>query len=170
MAEYKLIGRMTSGVVVHGYVLQDLRDGKIVNMSKEDTYRLALDKKISNVNAQLYNGKVNIRGIGMKVSKLLNYDMNGNIALGNNAGSQNKSGEKKAYLTGRYKEGRNIKGYRVAVYRSGVKLYESFVDRAKVMEYAKKGLIENVRYFKNQDMEMLRGVNCQISELPICTQ
>lgn len=75
-----LVGIVKNGRRTEGYILKGA-GGATSFCSKEDVYKLAQEKKIGNVSAQLYNGKLLIRSIAGQpsLSTLPIMDRNGNI-------------------------------------------------------------------------------------------
>ena len=60
-AQYKVEERVMCGVSVVGFIVVD---------RKEAFEKLALDNKIFNCSANIYNNRVNLRGIGIKLKDL----------------------------------------------------------------------------------------------------
>lgn len=164
MNELRIIGRQTNGTHVLGYILQERISGVIKPASKETTYKLALEKHIENVVAQVYNGKISMKGVNFKVSSLPNYDQNGNLIRNN---SENTEQTRKLYLTGRKVDGNTTLGYNVALVVNGKIVRETYLSRQEVMECAQSGMIANARHQKSNGKDILRGVDCNINKLPL---
>lgn len=73
-AKYEVVCRYTHGVNVLGYGLID-KDGKPMKVRKEVFEEMALDNMIYNCSANIYNDRVNLRGIGMKLKDLKTYNL-----------------------------------------------------------------------------------------------
>lgn len=166
MGEFTLIGRQTSGANVIGYVLISNTNRKILRLSKEEVYKLAMEKKISDVVAQEYNGRVNMRGTKYKISSLPNYDDKGKII---DKETKEKLPRQRILLTTRLTSGKNTIGYGLTLVQHGGIIKEVMLSREKVMELAKKGFIDNARYQSSNGKDILRGVGCNINGLPTRT-
>lgn len=68
-AEWAVIGRIASGVTVLEYVIKN-RNGQIKRVPKDTFDNLALNGQIYNCSANIYNNRVNLRGIGIKIKDL----------------------------------------------------------------------------------------------------
>lgn len=68
-AQYKVEARVMCGVSVVGFIVVD-RNGNTKRVRKEAFEKLALDNKIFNCSANIYNNRVNLRGIGIKLKDL----------------------------------------------------------------------------------------------------
>lgn len=77
-ADYKVIGRLKDGRNVTGYLITPVYGGKPKVITKGAFEQLAVNKCIMNCSAQIYNGGVNLRGIGIKLIELPEYKRNGN--------------------------------------------------------------------------------------------
>ena len=164
MSRYTIIGRQRNGTVILGYILKDEQTGNIGVFPKETVYRLAMNKQINDVITQEYNGKITMKGTKYRISDLPNYDVNGNLIA-----KEQRNEENKPYLilNGKCIDGKNIVAYRMAMIEGGRVVKEVIVDRRKVMEYAQRGIIANARYQKSNGADILRGVDCKLSSLPI---
>lgn len=68
-AEWAVVGRVVSGVTVLEYVIKN-RNGQLKRVPKDTFDNLALNGQIYNCSANIYNNRVNLRGIGMKIKDL----------------------------------------------------------------------------------------------------
>lgn len=69
-APYEVLGRIMDGVNVIGYVIIDRRTRQCKSIRKDTFDELALNNQIYNCSANIYNGNVNLRGIGIKLKEL----------------------------------------------------------------------------------------------------
>lgn len=68
-AKYRVIARVMCGVKVAGYIVEDTT-GRKIKVRKRQFDELALKNEIYNCSANIYNGNVNLRGIGMTLKEL----------------------------------------------------------------------------------------------------
>lgn len=69
LGQIHIIGRITKGVSVVGYVTRD-NGGIERNMSRDKVIELAAQKMIANATVQKYNGKYLLRGAGVSLEEL----------------------------------------------------------------------------------------------------
>ena len=151
-APYIMIGRVISGNKVLKYILKEANTDNEVILDKDITEQLALDKKIYNCSAQLYNNIVNLKGIQCKISELPKYDMNGNKI-------ETKKKDLKNYmkLVARLQDGREVVGYKIV--RVSDPESEIYIDRDGLLELAKNGILVNAKVQKDHDRVILRAKN-----------
>lgn len=157
--EYRIVGRYMKGVEVLGYHLVD-RVGRDGFAKKEAVYELALDNNISNCKAQLYNGVIVLKGVGCKLSELPVMDVDTKRIRGR--GVENT--RVRLYrISGRIFKGKQVIGYRI----TDINRNESDIRKSDAILLAKSGSIENARVQMNNGKEILRGVNCDLAQLPL---
>lgn len=73
-ADYAVVGRVTTGTAVEGYIIigRNNQSNKFF-INKSEFEILALSKKVYNCTAQVYNDYVILKGINCKISKLPRY-------------------------------------------------------------------------------------------------
>lgn len=163
MSKYTIIGRQKNGTTIDGYILRDNATGAILPFPKNQVYKLALNKMISDVTAQVYQGRVTMKGTKYRISELPCYDVHGNkISKGN----EQYVSKPKVIINGKCTDGKNVTGYRVAVVVDGIIQRQSVLNREKVMELARNGMISNARYQTSNGIGILRGVDCKLANLP----
>lgn len=153
-APYEIMGRITEGTTVIAYIVKNRESDDVINISKEDTEQLALNKQIYNCHAQVYGNLVNLKGINCKLSKLPKYDKDGNEL---EVKYRKKRKQADLILTARIVQGRTVVGYRV----SKIDNLDDYVHltRDKVMELAKDGKIINAKVQKSNGKVLLRSNN-----------
>lgn len=161
MGEYTLVGRQTSGTNVIGYIVMENRSGCVMPMRKEIVYKLALNKQISDVVAQNYKGKITMKGVKYKISELPVYDSNGNI-IQDSEPQENK----KIYIVYKVVNGKNTLAYGIEIRVGNRTVNSAVLSRDTIIKLAKQGAIENARYQSSNGKDILRGVRCNIAELP----
>lgn len=161
-ARYIVIGRYTEGVSILGYMVQDLATGEKAVLNRKNVEMLALNKNIENVTAQVYNGKVIMKGSNCKLSELPKYDKHGNLIT---ATQKQPTVTEEIIITDRIGDGKTITGYVVALINNGVKCSEARLSREKVMELARDGKIANARVQMSNGKPVLRGVKCELAKL-----
>lgn len=166
-AKYNIIGRYSEGVSVLGYVMQDLNSGHTELFNRKAVEELALGKRINNVTAQVYEGKVIMKGIDCKLSNLPSYDKTGTIIC-----KQNKEEERTEdiIIVGRLVKGKNAIGYKIALRNNGDTVNSKYISREKAVELAKQGYITNARVQMCNGESVLRGVSCDLAKLPSVRQ
>lgn len=160
---YIAIGRYTEGVNVLGYVLQDILTGNKALVSRQEVEMMAINRAIGNISAQVYDGKIIMKGLNCKLSELANYDSNGNIISRQSKKSENSED---IVITARIIEGKSTVGYVVALRNNGAKCEEKRVSREQILNLARRGYISNARVQMSNGKPVLRGVNCELAKLP----
>lgn len=161
--KYIVIGRYAEGVNVLGYVLQDTITGQTNLMPRSTVEELAMNKFIGNISAQIYGGKVILKGLNCKLSSLPNYDSNGNIVTKQDKKCQTSEELK---LSARILSGKTTIGYVISVLNNGVECNKKKISREDTMKLARKGLISNARVQMSNGKPVLRGVSCELAKLP----
>lgn len=160
--KYEVIGRCTNGVNVHGYILLDIQTGTKRMFSRQEVEELALSKTIKNISAQFYGGRVIMKGIGCKLSSLPNYDTNCNI-LGNDENKQSNAEEIR--ICARVSSGKSTVGYVIGLFRNNKLIGYKELDRYSTIMLARDGKISNARVQMSVGKPVLRGVNCELTQL-----
>lgn len=86
MASYKLIGRYMEGIKIIGYQVQS-DSGEISKIKKETMEKLAEQGAISNCRIIRDNGKVYVRGVGVRICELPAVNVTGNSDAANGTNS-----------------------------------------------------------------------------------
>lgn len=162
---YKIIGRCLNGVRVEGYVVQDMVNGATTVLNKLETEDLVMRKLVKNCTGQLYNGKVILKGVNCKLVDLPNFTLDGKPIQ-----KKDKTKERKVpsiRIVARIVKGKNTLGY--VLYRTDSKgrIQEAKVERSKVIKMAREGKIANARAQRSNDTYVLRGVDCELAQLPV---
>lgn len=160
---YIAIGRYTEGVNVLGYVLKELSSGSTALVCRQEVENLAINRLVSNISAQIYGGKIIMKGLNCKLSELTNYDSTGNIISKQSKKLENKED---IVISARIIEGKSTIGYVVTLRSNGIKCGEKRLSRDKVLELARNGYISNARVQMSNSKPVLRGVNCELAKLP----
>lgn len=179
---YRVTGRYMTGSTVTGYHLVGA-DGSQVVANKERLIYMIGKGQVENMRLQTNGDEVILRGKGVNLNNLPIFDMNKGQFRGNQASktaaSTNVTPKKNSginpmgqlTLTKRIMYKTNCLGY-IVVDMSG---NEKKLSRNKVVELAKQRLISNAivqRYTpkgSNETQLILRGVGCDIGNLPIVT-
>lgn len=146
-SKLKIVGRYMDGTRVVGYYVID-QTGNGGAISKEVVERLVIEKRVINCTAQVYKGKVILKGVDYKLSELPSVKIN------------NKSVEMFRIIRRVIKD-RVIAGYEMIDSYGNVKYY----TKETVVELASNGRISNARVQRHKDKIILRGVNCNLAEL-----
>lgn len=77
-ADYKVVARIMDGTTVVGYVIMD-RKGSKQPVKKKVFEEMAMSKQIYNCVGHIYNGKVNLRGVGNKLKELPSVQVNSRL-------------------------------------------------------------------------------------------
>ncbi|MBR1453578.1 MAG: hypothetical protein IJ593_02920 [Lachnospiraceae bacterium] len=162
-AIYEIIGRQTDGVKVSGYVLHNCMTGVNEIVTRDECYSMAMNKQIKNITVQIYDGKVTMKGVNYKVSELPRYDMNGNRIVIEEAPKV----VNKIFVTGKIYNGKHIDKYRVTLFTNGKPVDNRIITKDELYELAAKGKIANARCQKLNNEYILRGINYNLSKLPV---
>ena len=162
---YKIIGRYTEGVKVIGYALQNADTGEVGVINKQIVEQLALSKAIMNCSGQFYDDKVVLKGINCKLVNLPNCTADGRIVSKEKELISNK--QEPLYINARIVDGKNIVGYRLFRLNDNGDKVEKNIERDKVLQLARSGLIANARVQRSNDKLLLRGVKCDLAQLPM---
>lgn len=157
--KYKVVGRCMDGVKVIGYVVINnlgIKEYKV----KDELYQLALDKHVVNCSAQLYDDKVVLKGIGCQLAKLPKLNKYGETI------EKVENNTKTAIIVGKITDRKEVVGYRVQ-FNDGNNINYKNISRDKLLILAKNKKIDNARVQMLNNKMLLRGVNCDLTKLPV---
>lgn len=160
---HKIIGRCTAGVRVKAYVLLNVHTNEHKVVDKDIVYKMALNKRIINCYAQEYAGKVVLKGTKGKIVDLPVYNMDGTPLVSKKKENKNTDW----FIKSRIVYGKSTIGYIVShtdIYGNTV---NKKIDRDKLIGLAREGKIANARVQRLNDKFLLRGVSCELSQLPV---
>lgn len=165
--EYQIVGRYMDGKEVTGYHLQSLSTGKAGRFTREQIAFLVGRGQITNCTGQLYGDRVLLRGVGCNLDSLPVQQEDGSLSRTDQIGHVRKGTSAVDAMTqmmiiGTINQGRNTVGY--VVRNAGGRVAK--ISRKSVIEYARAGRIGNARVQMNNGVELLRGVNCNLNDLP----
>lgn len=168
--EYQIVGRYMDGKEVTAYHLQSIDTGKAGRYSREQVAYLVGRDQITNCIGQIYQDKLLLRGKGMSLEDLPVQQENGTLSRTDNIGKVRRGTSaseamEQFLIVGTIKSGRNTVGYVIQNAGCGLKR----VKRQQVIELAKAGKIGNARVQTYQGRELLRGIGCNLDELPVQT-
>ncbi len=162
---YIITGRCLEGVRVKGYVVKHIETGECKVISKADTEYLAQSKQIINCTGQVYEGKVVLKGTKCKLVDLPNYDLQGKLI------QKDKSADNKNVpllsIKARIVDGKNTIGYVIYGLTMSGESMEKKIERDKVLVLAREGKISNARVQMFNNKPLLRGVKCELAQLPV---
>lgn len=165
--QYQIVGRYMNGSEVTGYYLQSIDTGKSGKFTKGQVCFLIGRKQVTNCTAQLYKDDVLLRGNGMSLNDLPIINEDGELRNSGNLGNIRK-GTKAVdavnmfTIVGAIKSGRNVVGYVVQNAGCGIKK----LRRDQVIKLAQQGKIGNARVQSYNGSLILRGVGCDLGDLP----
>lgn len=168
--EYQIVGRYMDGKEVTGYHLHSIETGKSGKYTREQVAYLVGRGQVTNCEGQIYKDKVLFRGVGMNIDDLPVQQENGGLsrtdAIGKvRKGTDTASAMTQFMLVKSIVSGRNTIGYVIQNAGGATKP----ANRQQVLELAQAGRLGNARVQEYQGRLMLRGVNCNLNELPIIT-
>lgn len=166
--EYTIVGRYMDGNTVTGYHLQALGQGKAGRYSREQVCFLVGRGQVNNCNGQIYKDKVILRGVGCNLDDLPVQQEGGDIRNTDSIGRVKKGTSaadvmSQLMLVGSIVQGKNTIGYIVRNAGGATKNYR----RDEVIQLAKDGNIGNARVQSYQGKDLLRGVGCNLNDLPV---
>ena len=165
--KYTIVGRYLDGVNVLGYAIQNKNTNDIKLLDRVIVEQMALSKEIDNVSAQIYNGKVLLKGKNCKLSTLPNYDSDGSLHRKDEIQLEDNE---ELVVTARITQGKSTTGYIISLRRNGEYIDKKSITREGLMRVAKEGYISNVRVQLSNKKPVLRGMNCELAKLPIYRQ
>ena len=165
--KYQIVGRYMNGKEVTAYHIQSLETGKSGKYTREQVCYLVGRDQITNCTGQLYQDKVLLRGVGCSLDDLPVQYENGDTKNTDKMGKVRRNetvqtSMEKVMITRCKRQGRSIVGY-VITNSGGASV---MVSREKVIELAEKGLVGNARVQNYNNQKILRGVGCDLNQLP----
>jgi hypothetical protein len=166
---YQIVGRYMNGAEVTGYHLQSMDSGKNGRYTREQVVYLVGRDQVTNCSGQIYQDKVLLRGVGVSLEDLpVVQESSGEITRTENIGRVKKGTDAASALTqftivGTIVSGRNTIGYTIA--NAGGATRD--ISKAQVIELIGAKKIGNARTQTYKGETLIRGVGCDISELPV---
>lgn len=165
--QYQIVGRYMDGKEVIAYHLQSLDTGKQGKYSRDQVAFLVGRGQITNCEGQIYKDKVLLRGVGISLDSLPVQQEDGSLSRTGNIGHVRRGKTAQDAMTqymivGTITQGRSTVGYVIQNAGGG----QAKISRAKLLELAKAGQIGNARVQMYQGKPILKGVNCNLNELP----
>lgn len=166
--EYQIVGRYMNGKNVVGYDIKNSETGKVIKCSKNQVFYLVGSEQITNCTGQIYGSNVILRGKGISLDDLP--IKNEAPIVKDDKSVENKVdtvptevNTSKKTITTVYKQGRNVVEVDLTDSNDNIEkcLYADLIERAR------NGEIVNARAQQYQGRYILRGVGCNLSELPI---
>lgn len=166
--EYQIVGRYMDGKEVTAYHLQSIDTGKAGKYSREQVAYLVGRGQVTNCSGQIYQDRVLFRGVGCSLDDLPVQQEDGTLSrlsgVGHvRKGTSNEDAMTQVMLAGRIVRGRNVLGYIVKNAGGAT----ATVNKDRLLELAKNGRIGNARVQNYAGKQILKGVNCNLQELPI---
>lgn len=166
---YSLIGRAMDGSEVSGYFLRDTKTMGTKFVTKEQMAFLVGGKRVENCTGQLYENSVIFRGVGfdirsMPIMRGEQVKAGGKVVEPGRARYTAQQTMGQLTATHVVYEGRNVLGYVLSSATGPV-----FLQRQRVVEIAKKGMVVNLRAQAYNGETILRGVNVNLNQLPKVT-
>lgn len=163
-ARYEILGRVTEGTTVCGYVIKDRSNGNVEFMDKGKVESLALKKNVYNCTAQVYRDIINLKGINCKLNQLPKFDVNGNRI--NKVVPTSKKVVADLKIIGKITNGRYISDYVVISKDNPSKKMK--LPREIVLKLAEEGRIMNAKSQVCGNTIVLRGdMGQNLSELKV---
>lgn len=165
---YQIVGRYMDGKEVTGYHMVR-NDGKTERYTKEQVYFLVGRDQVTNCEGQLYQDKVLLRGKGISLDNLpVVSDKDGSLSRTEGIGKIKKGMSAQEVLTrlsivSCLVNGRNTVGYTV----QNIGGQSKNLSRDDVYKLAASGKISNAKIQMYNGRPILRGVGCNITELPV---
>lgn len=166
MGKYNIVGRQVNGTNTVGYLVVDVATNRRGVLPRDMVYKLAIDKQINDVIAQVYNGKVVMKGVKQKITELPRYDMAGNRIESPSA----MEALRYMKLSGKVMSGKAVVGYQVCLFEGNKILKKCILPRPKVINLVKQGSIANARYQSSNGKGLIRGVGCNLAQLPVISE
>lgn len=168
-ADYAIVGRVTTGTSVEGYIIIERNESIKKFISKREFEILALSKKVYNCSAQLYNNEVNLKGINCKISKLPRYTRDC-VEI-----KEHKEKPRTNIITikllCKVREGREVIGYIVSEILPDGKVIKHYRDRNYIIKAAAASRVYMVKCQSNAGRTILRAMEgFSLSELPEITR
>jgi len=167
--EYAIVGRYMDGKEVTGYHLQNAESGKNQRFSREQVAFMVGRKQITNCSGQIYQDKLILRGVGISLDDLpVQQESTGELSRTDNIGKVRKgtSAEdamNQYIIVASIVNGRDTLGY--VIQNAGGATAQ--INRDKLLALAKESKIGNARVQMYNGKYLLRGVGCNLNELPV---
>lgn len=156
-AVYAVVGRVTTGTTVDGYIVITKDDNKRIFVNKSEFEVLALSKKIYNCSAQAYNNCINLKGIGCKLSKLPRYTRD--CTEIKEVKEDKQINQVTIVLKYKVRDGREVIGYIVKEKLPTGQVVDRYKSREALKNEAAKNRVYGVKCQSNGDKIILRSVN-----------
>ena len=165
---YQIVGRYMDGKAVTAYHLQSLETGKAGKYTREQVAYLVGRDQVTNAEAQIYQDKLLLRGKGMSLDDLPVQQENGTLSRTENIGKVRKGvtggdAMTQVLLVGSVKAGTRTLGYVIQNAGGG----KSVIKRDELIEMARTGRVGIARVQQYNGKYILKGVNCDLSKLPV---
>jgi hypothetical protein len=165
--QYQIVGRYMDGKDVTGYHLQSLESGKSGKYTREQIAYLVGRGQITNCEAQIYKDKLLLRGVGMSLDELPVQQENGGMSRLNGVGHIRRGATTEdvmetVNIVGVVTNGRSVVQY-VVMNSGGGKQY---ISRENLLSLAKAGRVGNARVQMYNGNIILKGINCDLKQLP----
>lgn len=165
--KYQIVGRYMDGKEVVAYHLQSLETGKAGRYTREQVCYLVGRDQVTNCSGQIYQDKVLLRGVNCSLDDLPVQYENGVIKNADRMGKVRRNETidqtmEKVMIVGNIRNGRNTIGYLIR--NAGGAQRE--ISREQLMKLAEQGRIGNARVQNYNGNKLLRGVNCDLNQLP----
>lgn len=169
--QYSIVGRYMNGTEVTGYHLQSIETGKAGKFTREQVIFLVGRGQVTNCQAQLYQDKVILRGVGISLDELPVKQESGELQRTGNIGKVRKGTQVEDAMTqflivGSIVNGRSTIGY--VIRNSGGQTKK--IDRETALNLAKNNRLGNARVQEYNGKIILRGVGTNLSDLPTITK
>lgn len=167
--QYQIVGRYMDGKEITGYHLQSMESGKAGKYTKEQVCYLVGRDQVTNCSGQIYQDKVLLRGVGISLDSLPVQQEDGSLSRTENVGKVRRGSTGADVMTqfmliGCITEGRYTVGYVIQNAGGG----QTQISREQLINLAKQGKIGNARVQQYQGKMILKGVNCDLNQLPRC--
>ena len=165
---YQIVGRYMNGREAVAYHLQSIDKDKSGRYTREQVCFLVGRDQITNCEAQLYSGKVLLRGKGVSFDGLPSKQINGEFKNTEALGRVKKdttveNAMAQFTLVGVLKQGNQIVGYTIKNAGNATKR----ISRQKLIELASDDRIGNAKIQNRDGKQYLLGINCNLRELPV---
>lgn len=165
--QYQIVGRYMDGKEVVAYHLQSLETGKAGRYTREQVCYLVGRDQVTNCTGQIYQDKVLLRGVNCALEDLPVQYENGETRNMDRMGKvrRNETSQtsmEKVRIVGCSRQGHNIVGYMLSNAGGAQKM----VPRETAIKMAEAGLIGNARVQSYNSQKILRGVGCDLNQLP----
>ena len=165
--QYQMVGRYMNGKEVTGYHMQSMETGKAGRYTREQVIYLVGRDQVTNCTGQLYQDKVLLRGRGMNIEDLPVQYENGDFKNTENIGKVRRGTSAadamtQYMITKSITDGRRVVAYEVTNAGGAHK----DIPRDDLIRLAGEGRIGNARVQNYNGHVLLRGVNCNLDDLP----